>query len=1016
MTGCRFTTKKVALKNTRLMKRTCSNFKLNLIVFLITITISTILPKLNLYGQSTEDSSVPEQLSSFSMPDEDEKNNPELYTGAGRIKNCNSEGKIEQDFQMLISNTGGKTSLTKDIEPGLGKCNTGGAVVVYATWKASILSINSLCNVNGSVGVFHPINDLIIIVKGLKSFGESKCRVAFLSIPLAITSLSVYLGSSFGIAQLAFENISICGDGWFTPNPLKYDFSGTNKVNIDATVVTGGNIDYTNSSNLIQSKELIEAKYLQSAKYSELDVRQYLNGGIEFEAKTPTKTCYDPTISAGENSPQKYYLRGFSNGRFNCNKYLHTNYSLDPLNNAPFTTERITQFKTAFECCKDISENHICIKNKDDYKFCPKDSECDLGGMYAKINVKSINNGKIICAEVDKYCPYQFSVRGGSAYCRQFKDGIISGDAWKDFSFYKIDEVEKFKEKNTCNLYSEIRNPDCSFNDKVGKCKNYCQYMRHCTITSKVKNNYNSSLSSPYFPQACYDFRGDSLNGSSLFGGSLGVASPLLPTNFTTPIVQCLKETIENIFLNRYGKSFCLLPEDKQDKNGLCLSGYQIENEFIAKQGMPVNSTSFFAKSQDLLLVSIKLFLMFYIMIIGARIAVGAFDLNKKEILLLIFKISIVVYFALGTGWKDNFFQLVYRTSETASKIIFKISVSNNESERDGCQFGLLNIAKTNDFFVSLKNQYPDGKGYLAIWDTIDCKIARYLGFGPSLGIPNIAKVIFTGYISSFHPVLAMFNKLSIWFSVMLLIIAILLISVAIRAVHIFITSSIIIVLLIFVSPLTITLCLFEKTKNIFNSWFSQLIGVSLQPIILFIYLALFITILDKAMIGEASFIDKSNGEIKTIECRPYCYSNNAGIREYNKNTCNTENKDIIIPVEKSVACLIDEINSKFSSWSIGSIIGLSFAVLSNSHGASASAIIINLAKVMLILYVLYSFMDSIPSIATRIFGGVEMNGGKAINPISTLKTIANTTLGAQQIGHRSIKKLLGFGSKKGGT
>jgi hypothetical protein len=97
----------------------------------------------------------------------------------------------------------------------------------------------------------------------------------------------------------------------------------------------------------------------------------------------------------------------------------------------------------------------------------------------------------------------------------------------------------------------------------------------------------------------------------------------------------------------------------------------------------------------------------------------------------------------LGTGWKDNFFQLVYRASETASQIIFKISVSNNESERDGCQFGVLHITKTNTF-VNSRLQYPDGKGYLAMWDTIDCKIARYLGFGPSLGIPNIAKVIFT--------------------------------------------------------------------------------------------------------------------------------------------------------------------------------------------------------------------------------------------------------------------------------
>jgi type IV secretory pathway VirB6-like protein len=1011
------------------MKRNRSIFKLHLLIFLITITISVIAPKVNLYAQSTEDTAKTEEedkqnieaVKGFSIH-KDEEEDPEKYSGPGRIKTCNSEGKIEQNFTMLISNVENKKSITKDIKKDFGVCNTAFIIGTFTAWKAGVMAVNKGCNVNSAMSIFDPIRDIIIIVRGLKSIKDKSCYSAYALLGGAITVLTGVLAAQFAKAKVAFENISICGDGWFTPSTSGYDFSGTNKVEIEGEIVKGGVTDYTNSQHEIQSKDLIEARYVGLTNPTALDVRQFLNGGIEFEGKTMKKTCYDPTVSADENSPQKYYLRGFPNGRFDCHKYLDTNYSLDPLNNAPFTLERRKQFKRAFECCKDISQEHICVQYKDKvlntnyYTFCKKDSTCMVKGLI--VNIKSNNEGKILCAEFDDSCPYQFSVRGGSPHCRKFRDGIIpaEGEEWKDFSFYTKDEVEKFKTDNECHKHSEIRNSDCSYNDKVGKCRNYCQYMRHCTITSKVKNNYISSLSSPYFSKACYDFKGDSLNGSSLFKGSLGIASSFLPTNFTTPIVQCLRESIENIFLNRYGKSFCALPEERPDKDGLCISGYQIENEFLAKQGMPVNSTSFFAKSQNLLSKSIKLFLMFYVMIIGARIAIGAFDLNKKEILLLIFKISIVVYFALGTGWKDNFFQLVYRTSETVSQIIFKISVSNEESERDGCQFGLLNIAKTNNFVASLKNQYPDGKGYLAMWDTLDCKIARYLGFGPSLSAPNIAKVIFTSYFTSLLPGLGYFNKLTIWISVSLLIVALLLISITIRAVHIFITSSIIIVLLVFVSPLTITLCLFEKTKNIFNSWLSQLLGVSLQPIILFIYLALFVTILDKAMIGKASFVDKSNGIIKTLECRPYCFSDNAATRNYDQNKCNADNKDITIPSETSVACLVDEMNAKFSSWSIGSLLGLSLSILKNSHKASAGAIIVNLAKVMLILYVLYSFMDSIPGIASSIFGGVEMKGGEAINPISVIKVIGSTTLGGQQMALGAVKKLMGFGSKKGGT
>ncbi len=64
-------------------------------------------------------------------------------------------------------------------------------------------------------------------------------------------------------------------------------------------------------------------------------------------------------------------------------------------------------------------------------------------------------------------------------------------------------------------------------------------------------------------------------------------------------------------------------------------------------------------------------------------------------------------------------------------------------------------------------------------------------------------------------------------------------------ALHIFIISSISIISLIYISPITITCVLFKKTKNIFDKWWKYLLSFALQPVILFAYLGVLIFAFD---------------------------------------------------------------------------------------------------------------------------------------------------------------------------
>ena len=208
--------------------------------------------------------------------------------------------------------------------------------------------------------------------------------------------------------------------------------------------------------------------------------------------------------------------------------------------------------------------------------------------------------------------------------------------------------------------------------------------------------------------------------------------------------------------------------------------------------------------------------------------------MSGETIMMFIVKLGLVAYFALGTAWQDYFFQGISSISMDLSQIFMRLEPGQTEADRDGCQFPKYNYA-----FVEGSNgskydnqSYPPGKEYLKIWDMLDCKIARALGFGPEASVPNLVIMILAGFLSS---------GFGLIFLVATFIFAFYLIALTVRALHIFLISSMAITIMVYVSPITITACLFKKTESIFTSWKTNLISFVLQPVILFAYLGILI-------------------------------------------------------------------------------------------------------------------------------------------------------------------------------
>jgi len=909
--------------------------------------------------------------------------------GVGRVRSCGASGEIEGlDFNP--------TSGGKDVEFVLSNPACISVIgYAYVKTKIDIAIMNNTCRNPGGMRVVpSPILDSVDIIKATAKAAINRDPNCARALGTAVASLSgtlAVIGSIYLIAKNVYEGTQICGADWVSPNNKKYM---NNAPNYKATVEEAVNsyIDNGQYMNLSQDNKTY---------------REWYYGGVEVEDNVQDvaasgeaggiagQICYDvtqPKVSGGNYPRQKYYMKGLETGNFNCKKYYVLPGQKDPSNPSQvMSATRLAEFRQAYDCCKRRSREYVCI----DYNpkvwnpigaadrervFCQVGGKCNIKGIY--FSAKSLDNGRLACAETFSLCPYNFAIGGGTDKCDFYKDGIYN-DSSGNYTMITMADVSA----GNCSNKSEIRNSDCTYNDKAGRCKNYCQYMAHCTKTDLSNYKYASEIKSPFFATACMNFVGDSRNqiayGTGFIAGSA--------RHFSAPIAQCVKETLENVFYNRAGHTQCYVYGDVPGSNGECANGTDY------KKGELVPSESFFAKLQRYMEAVVKMVLTLSIVFYGFKLlTIGKDGINKKDIVMYLLKIGLVMYFATGNAWQGMFFDGVYGASTVFSQMVFKIQTSNDLAKRDGCQFGQITLEDGTP--ISSATSYPSGKEYLAIWDTLDCKIARYMGFGPEVSTANIVKLIIAGFFTF---------GFGIYFSVALLIFGMVLISATLRALHIFLSSSIAILLMVYVSPLIIPLSLFKTGEKIFKGWLSNLVSFCFQPIILFAYLGIFIAAMDRTLIGSATFYGEP--PTRTISCRQYC-QNAQGSKVMDSPNCDRIGEKIIRPKVDSVACMIDA--KGFSNWPGLELVGVAIPFLLDFADHTREKII-TIIKAALIMYFLFEFMDQVPDISSYLIGGTTLT--KKGDVMSAKQMFAGTKdflKSAQERGKRGATKAAIAGGK----
>ncbi len=890
--------------------------------------------------------------------------------GLGRTRSCNVLSGSPDGLHFDPS-TGGK-----DVEFVLSNPVCISVITyTYAATKIAIAWMNSICRSGSAVPRItpSPFLDSIDLSKAVIKAATERNLSCVEGLVKASALFSTSIGALYGIYSVAdytFKSTKICGADWKGPNTKTFLYNNPNYKGALESKITEYIEDPAQRNKL---------------NFDNKDYREWYYDGMEVsdDNTNDSENCYDVSqekLPNDEYPTQKYYLKGYESGNYNCAKYDILPGQDDPRDGGIITDERREEYRKAYNCCARRAQNYVCIDYAGTKRFCRAGTKCEIKGIH--FETKPRDNGSLICAQTYSLCPYNFFIGGGSEICDYYQDGTYNSSKGK-FEFISLEDIKN----NQCATKSDIRNTDCTYNEKAGKCRNYCQYMRHCTKTNSVYK-YRSNLSSPYFSTACINFTGDSKNVVSYGTGFIAGSA----RHFSAPIAQCTKETLENVFHNRAGHTKCISESDIPNSKGDCKNGTAY------KAGDQINSRSFFTILQDRLIFAIKMVIMMSIAFYGVKILLGGGQIKKSELLLYFVKLGLVIFFATGNAWQGFFFDGVYSASGTLSQMVFKLQMPDNENKRDGCQFGISNDSKGNPVANPVK--YPYGKEYLSVWDSLDCKISRYMGFGPEVSDANIAKLIIAGIIT---------GPIGIYLSIALFIFAFLLISATIRALHIFLASSIAILLMVYISPITITTALFSKSESIFKGWLKHLMGFVFQPIILFAYIAIFITILDKTLVGSATFYGQP--PIKTLSCKKYCVDAQGNkVSAAASPECGRIGEQMINPRSDSFACLID--SKSFANWPGLEFIGIAIPFILEIFAEDAQKRILTLVKGVIIIYFLDKFMSEIPGITSQLIGGKGLSQS-SISAQNLFKNTQGLLRGFQKRGARGGKKVLGAAGRK---
>ncbi|MGL9717177.1 MAG: type IV secretion system protein [Wolbachia sp.] len=359
--------------------------------------------------------------------------------------------------------------------------------------------------------------------------------------------------------------------------------------------------------------------------------------------------------------------------------------------------------------------------------------------------------------------------------------------------------VMLFKNKDGKNKY------EVDLSKPGNKDKDYRTIIREKEQEGKIFVGYdNAGCFSQYVSKACYDQAG---------------SKSLAPIPVTSMIVQCIKESLDNL---------------------------------VAGKGTP-NSKSFIRVAQERLKNTITAVLVLALILFSIKAMSGGVR-SPQEMYMLIIKFALVMYFTTGDVMQEHYGYLT-KLSNGLSEIVLKAS---SESK------GICNYEA---------GDYKDGNySYLAPWDRLDCRLLFYLGapldgIGGKIGTGSVGVLaVLLGAAPALLVAGSIFGIIlaggQILTALVVIFMAVMMMMVILWMCYVFILSLVALSVIIILSPLFIPMVLFQHTKGYFDGWLKELIAYSLYPVMLFAFLSFMFIACDKIYFKNLKF---EKEEIKVL-------------------------------------------------------------------------------------------------------------------------------------------------------
>ncbi|MDG7052270.1 MAG: type IV secretion system protein [Wolbachia endosymbiont of Alcedoecus sp.] len=465
----------------------------------------------------------------------------------------------------------------------------------------------------------------------------------------------------------------------------------------------------------------------------------------------------------------------------------------------------------------------------------------------------------------------------------------------------------------------------------IGSDDDYRTTIRNKEKEGKIFVGYdNASCFSQYVSEACYNQAG---------------SKSLAPVPITSMIVQCIKESLDNLVVG-HDSSGNLLKDEHGNKNGSFLS--------VAQKKLKNTVTAVLVLA--LILFSIKA------MSGGVR--------SPQEMYMLIIKFALVIYFTTGDTMSRYYGELT-KLSNGLSEIVLKAS---SESK------GICNYKAGTDYEY-IRNEEKRSYSYLAPWDRLDCRILFYLGapldgIGGKIGTGSVG--ILAVLLGAAPVLLAAGSIIGIIFAggqilvaLVCIFMAVMMMMVILWMCYVFILSLVALSVIIILSPLFIPMVLFQHTKGYFDGWTRELITYSLYPVMLFAFLSFMFIACDKIYFKNLNFEPDKLYEEKQVELsgghKKQWFKLKSGECDNNEDT---------------LACMMQNYSFKKSS-----VLGL----FDFTYMEFSSSLIGELLKLALILFLFYHFLHILPGMAAELSGNYRSALGSGDTPAKMVSKAFST-------------------------